>query len=78
MMLKPNMWIIDCGNEIRWSDDRGGNLFVSRDMAMRTYEKYKEALERIGAKVVEAGLDADLAQMCDLYHEGAARIENQN
>lgn len=65
----PELWVIDCGNHNRWTDDRGGYLFVSHEMARRTYEKYKDALSRIDAKITLALLDDDLAQMGDLYHE---------
>lgn len=70
-MNQAQLWVIHCGGSNRWSDDRGGDLFTSEAMARRTFDKYRAALDRVGAKIVLCGLDDDLAQIGDLYHEGA-------
>lgn len=70
-MVKAQLWEIAVGaTSLRWTDDEGGTLFVSRGMAQRTFDKYTDALTRVGASIVPCDLDDDLAQMGKLYHEG--------
>ena len=53
-----------------FTDDSGGNMFVSEEMARRTMNRHKlwETCE-----IHPCGLDDDLAQLGDLYHEGNNR-----
>ena len=71
MHEQAQLWVIAIpGTNQRWTDDRGGDLFTSEAMAMRTFAKYKDALHRVGGAIQPCGLDDDLAQLGDLYHEG--------
>ena len=70
MEKRPELWEIAIpGTDQRWADNRGGSLFVSYRMAQRTFDKYKNAMAPFNAAIVPCELDADLAQMGDLYHE---------
>lgn len=71
---KAQLWVIDCtnpgyGRTGYWSDDNGGFLFVSPDMAQRALDKWAHKLPA-WAEIKPCNLDDDLAQMAELYNEG--------
>lgn len=61
-----SLWVLRALDGAYWTDDRGGNLFVSEAQAEACLKRHK--LEAI-CQVLPCGLDEDLAQMGDLYHE---------
>ena len=67
---KVQLWVIAIpGTSQRFSDDKGGDMFTSPEMARRTFHKYADCLKRVGAVIQPCDLDDDLAQMGQLYHE---------
>lgn len=68
MPIKANLWLIRCSSNTCWTDDDGGYLFTSPRMAQKVFDKYKEELEKVNAKIEPCDLDDDLAQLGNLYH----------
>lgn len=75
--MTAQLWVIECTGGGWWSDDDGGNLFTSPAMAQRVVNRYRDALERVGYTIKPCGLDDDLAQMGQLYHEGKAVLNQR-
>ena len=64
------LWVIKSPDGSHWTDDEGGDLFVSYRMAERTLQKWLEVdAEMQNFHIAPANLDDDLAQMCKLYNE---------
>ncbi len=66
-MLKANLFVITNDSGSNWTDDSGGDLFVSERMAEQIMIKHQ--LKDAGCRIEPCNLDDDLAQMCKLYQE---------
>lgn len=67
-MNKAILWVAIAKDGSGWfSDDAGGNLFVSEEQARRALRRHGVSLDDVGISL--CGLDDDLGQMGKLYNE---------